>query len=217
MNSEKFTNKRQQMVEDQIIARDIDDKKVIEAMLKIPRHNFVPRNYQNYSYTDNPVPIGYEQTISQPYIVALMTKLLDLEPGEKVLEVGTGSGYQTAILAELGCNVFTVEIIRELLVTAQKNLNSLGYQNIKYNLCSGYEGWEEFSPFDKIIVTAAPPKIPEKLINQLREGGKMVAPVGGNKQNLQLLSKVNDKIKIIDIGKVRFVPMKKEVKRGFFT
>ncbi len=212
MSSEKFTNKRQQMVEDQIIARDINDKRIIEAMLKVPRHKFVPRNYQNYSYTDNPVPIGYEQTISQPYIVALMTKILDLQPGEKVLEVGTGSGYQTAILAELGCEIYTIEIIKELLISAQKTLNSLGYQNINFKLCSGYEGWEENAPFDKIIVTAAPPQIPKKLINQLREGGKMVAPVGENKQRLQLFSKIDGKIKTIDIGRVKFVPMEHEDK-----
>ena len=169
---------RREMVRTQIAARGISDKRVLEALTKVERHKFVPRQYRRYAYVDNPLPIDADQTISQPYIVALMTELLQLDGSEKVLEIGTGSGYQAAILGELAGEVYSIEIIDTLARTAERRLKQLGYRNVTVLCADGYEGWPEMAPFDGIIVTCAPPEIPEPLLDQLAEGGRMIIPVG---------------------------------------
>ncbi len=201
---------RKEMVEKQIIARGIRDKRVIQAMLKVKRHLFVPLPYRELAYTDQPVPIGEGQTISQPYIVALMTELLKLSGKEKVLEIGTGSGYQAAILAELAKEVYTIEISSQLAERARKTLEKLGYTNIKVKCGDGYKGWREYAPFDAIIVTCAPDHIPSPLLEQLKEGGRMVIPVGEEYQELLLIRKVKGEIIKKSILPVRFVPMRGE-------
>ncbi|MBU4312797.1 MAG: protein-L-isoaspartate(D-aspartate) O-methyltransferase [Candidatus Omnitrophica bacterium] len=203
-----FFSQRKMMVEQQIQKRGVSDKKVLDAMLKVERHVFVPSDVRNLSYIDSPLPIGKGQTISQPYIVALMTELADLKVDDRVLEIGTGSGYQAAILAELSEEVYTIEIIPELAKRAEKLLKELAYDNIKVREGDGYLGWPEYAPFDVIMVTAAPPAIPEKLIEQLAEGGRMVTPVGeaGN-QVLRLLIKKQGDVVEENIIPVRFVPM----------
>lgn len=205
--SDKYAEKRWEMVENQIVSRGIKNTKVIEAMLNVSRHLFVPENYIDSAYSDNPIPIGKGQTISQPYIVALMTELLEPVPGKKILEVGTGSGYQTAVLAETGCNIYTIEIIEDLAMKARKILDETGYSNIKYKIGDGYNGWEEYAPFQGIIVTAAPPYIPDKLIEQISSGGKVIIPVGDANQELLLIEKTDEGIKSKKITSVRFVPM----------
>ena len=203
---EWFTRSRRQMVATQIKARGIQDTATIKALLEVERHKFVPDRYQRYAYADQPLPIGENQTISQPYIVALMTELLQLEGDEKVLEIGTGSGYQAAILAELTSQVFTIEIIESLARRADSLLKELGYDNITVRAGDGYIGWEEEAPFDAIIVTAAPPKIPPPLLEQLAEGGRMVIPVGTYWQELLLVEKKDSVITKKSIIPVRFVP-----------
>jgi protein-L-isoaspartate(D-aspartate) O-methyltransferase len=210
---DEYMSHRWEMVENQLISRGIQDSKLIQAMLKIPRHMFVPEDLRESAYGDNPVPIGMDQTISQPYIVALMTELLRLKGREKVLEVGTGSGYQTAILAEMGCEVYTIEILEPLLEKAKKTLESLGYHNIRYKTGDGYKGWEEFSPFDAIIVTAAPDHIPQPLIDQLKINGRMVIPVGDLYQELLLIKKKEKGVDMKTITPVRFVPMTGEAQK----
>ena len=205
--------KRWQMVENQIISRGIQDSKLIQAMIKLPRHRFIPENLREYAYGDNPIPIGMEQTISQPYIVALMTEVLKLKEGEKVLEVGTGSGYQTAILAEMGCEVYTIEILEGLVEKARKVLESLGYKNIHYKVGDGYSGWAEHAPYDAIIVTAAPDHIPQPLIEQLRVNGRMVIPVGDQYQELILIKKREKGVEMKTVTPVRFVPMTGEAQK----
>jgi len=205
--------KRWQMVENQIISRGIQDSKLIQAMITIPRHKFIPENLREYAYGDNPIPIGMEQTISQPYIVALMTELLKLKEGEKVLEVGTGSGYQTAILAEMGCEVFTIEIVESLVEKARQVLESLGYKNIHHKIGDGYSGWPEYAPYDAIIVTAAPDHIPQPLIEQLKVNGRMVIPVGDQYQELILIKKREKGVEMKTVTPVRFVPMTGEAQR----
>lgn len=207
---DKFKEKRNHMVESQIEARGVKDIRVLEAMRSVPRHDFVPDNMKNYAYNDEPLPIGSGQTISQPYIVAYMTEKLGLKGDERVLEVGTGSGYQAAILAELTDSVFTIEIIPELSKTAQKTLRRLDYHNIQFKIGNGYYGWAEKSPFDAIIVTAAPENIPETLIEQLRIGGKMIIPVGNFFQELYLITKNKDGYKKRKTLPVRFVPLQEE-------
>jgi len=207
-----YTRLRNKMVEEQIIARGITDEKVLRAMRKIPRHYFIPENNRRYAYEDEPVPIGYGQTISQPYIVALMTECLKLKGVEKVLEIGTGSGYQAAILAEIAKEVYTVEILEPLGLSAKKRLNEMGYKNIEVKIGDGYRGWKEHSPFDCIIVTAAPAKIPQTLIDQLKVGGRMIIPVGRWFQDLVLIEKLNKGIRKKTIAPVRFVPMKGEAR-----
>jgi protein-L-isoaspartate(D-aspartate) O-methyltransferase len=202
-----FFSQRRKMVEEQIIKRGIEDKKVIEAFLKVPRDKFVPPSYRALSYADTPLPIGYGQTISQPFIVALMTELLELKGNGRVLEIGTGSGYQAAILAQICKEVYTIEIIKPLKEEAEKRLEDLGYKNIKVKWGDGFLGWQEYAPFDAIVVTCAPKEIPPKLIEQLKEGGRMVIPVGEGIQQLKLVVKEKGKIKIKDIIPVRFVPM----------
>ncbi len=200
------------MVEEQIIARGIRDKEVIRAMLKVPRHLFVPERYRKEAYCDYPLPIGYGQTISQPYIVALMTALLELKKDDRVLEIGTGSGYQTAILAEIAKEVYSVEIIEELAKKAERLLKKLGYKNIHIKVGNGYYGWPEHAPYSAIIVTCAPRKIPPPLLSQLKDGGIMVIPVGREYgiQKLIKVRKINGRIYKETVTLVRFVPMLKE-------
>ncbi|MFN3966473.1 MAG: protein-L-isoaspartate(D-aspartate) O-methyltransferase [Endomicrobiia bacterium] len=208
-----FVRLRREMVEKQIKARGVKNNRVIEALLKVERHKFVPEKYKNYSYEDYPLPIGYSQTISQPYIVAFMTELIEPSSHDKVLEIGTGSGYQAAILAELCKEVYTIEIIPELGRQAEKLLKELGYKNIKVKIGDGFYGWEEYSPFDGIIVTCAPEYIPEPLIQQLKEGGRMVIPVGDYFQELILVRKIKGKIEKKKIIPVRFVPMRGKIQK----
>jgi protein-L-isoaspartate(D-aspartate) O-methyltransferase len=203
------------MVETQIKARGIKDPRVLSAMLKVERHLFVPRGSQSSAYSDHPLPIGEGQTISQPYIVAFMTELLDLKGTEKVLEIGTGSGYQAAILAELAREVYTIEIVETLGLSAEKRLQALGYRNIRVKVGDGYLGWPEAAPFDAIIVTCAPDHIPRPLTEQLKEGGSMVVPVGGYSQALRKIVKRAGKVESTDVLPVIFVPMTGEgVKKG---
>lgn len=207
MNDQKYQSLRENMIQDQIISRGIKDKKVLDALRKVPRHIFVDESYKNSAYDDRPLPIGHGQTISQPYIVALMTESLDLSGNEKVLEIGTGSGYQVAILAEISREVYTVEIVTSLYQKNKKLLKK--YKNIKVSNHDGYLGWEKYSPYDRIMVTAAPDHIPQQFIEQLKDGGIMVIPVGPSSWN-QILYKVikkGSKIKKIHICDVAFVPL----------
>jgi protein-L-isoaspartate(D-aspartate) O-methyltransferase len=205
---EPFDRQRQQMVIGQLRARDITDVRVLQAMQNVPRHRFVPKDLGHLAYHDSPLPIGHGQTISQPYIVALMSQLLAVQPGWRVLEIGTGSGYQAAVLAEMGVDVFTIEIVPELGRQAINVLGALSYKNIHVRIGDGYKGWPEHAPFDAIIVTCAPTNVPEPLKAQLAEGGRMVIPSGEKyDQQLLLLTKQNGKIKQEKIVDVRFVPM----------
>ena len=206
-SADDYAEMRWRMVEDQIISRGIRDSAVINAMLRIPRHEFVPPESRESAYGDSPVPIGRGQTISQPYIVALMSEVLRPAPGRKVLEVGTGSGYQTAILAETGAEVYTIEIIPELAERTRGLLEKLGYTDIHFRVGDGYAGWEENAPYDGIIVTAAPGDVPEALVSQLKEGGRMVIPVGGENQELLLIEKSEKGVSYRKVTSVRFVPM----------
>lgn len=198
---------RFQMVEDQILRRGIKDRCVLEAMRKIPRHFFVPEKLKSRAYCDEPLPIGEEQTISQPYIVAYMSEKLKLSGKERVLEVGTGSGYQTAVLAESAHQVFTVELHESLSRKAGKVLADLGYSNIRFRVGDGARGWEEASPFDAIMVTAAPLDIPKALTEQLAVGGRMIIPVGEFHQDLILITKQKKNLKKNTLIPVRFVPL----------
>jgi len=202
-----YMAKRIAMIENQLISRGIKDSLVLQAFKNVKRHLFVPEKYRSEAYYDEPLPIGYGQTISQPYIVAYMTQMLHLDGSEKVLEIGTGSGYQAAILAEIGCDVYSMEIVEELKIRAQKTLTKLGYNNVHCKYGDGYNGWPEQAPFDAIIVTAAPPEIPEKLVNQLASEGRMILPKGSVFQELILIRKVNGKIYKKKLLPVRFVPM----------
>ena len=206
-----YADQREMMVREQIIARGIKDKEVVKAMREVPRHEFVPFKYRRLAYADRPLPIGENQTISQPYIVALMTELLDLKKDDKVLEIGTGSGYQAAILAEIVDEVYTIEIIKILAEEAQKCLKNMGYKNIKVRCGDGYQGWKEHAPFDAIIVTCAPPYIPQPIIDQLKVGGRMVLPVGEFYQELIIVVKTEEGLTKKSIIPVRFVPMTGEV------
>ncbi len=200
---------RQEMVDDTIEARGINDPKVLEAMRSVPRHLFVPPDYLEFAYNDNPLPIGYGQTISQPYMVALMTEMLDLKPGEKVLEIGTGSGYQAAILAALGTiEVYSVEIVPELAEGAAKRLQELGYTDVQVQQADGYFGWLEHAPFNAIIVTAAPDHLPAPLVEQLVAGGRLVIPIGpmGGFQTLWKFVSEDGELKAYNLGWVTFVP-----------
>ena len=212
--NDEYAKRRWDMVENQLISRGIQNSKVIQAMLKVPRHKFVSEDLKDSAYGDYPLPIGMDQTISQPYIVALMTDLLNPKEGEKVLEVGTGSGYQTAILAEMGCEVYTVEILEPVAEKAKQILQSLGYENIHFKIGDGYRGWEEYAPFDAIIVTAAPDHIPQPLIDQLKVNGRMIIPVGGLYQDLLLVQKTEKGVDMKTVTPVRFVPMTGEAKKS---
>jgi protein-L-isoaspartate(D-aspartate) O-methyltransferase len=203
-----FPKARLKMVEEQIISRGIKDAKLIAAVKKIPRHLFVEEALQSQAYSDHPLPIGEKQTISQPYIVALMTEALLLTGKEKVLEIGTGSGYQTATLAELSEKVFSIERIRSLAIRARKLLYELGYFNVEIKIIDGTHGWREESPFDAIIVTAGAPNIPQPLIDQLTMGGRLVIPVGDAfVQDLIRVIKTEEGIKKEDLGGCRFVKL----------
>ncbi len=206
----EFLDKRTSMVKNQIAERGITDLRVIEAMKSVPRHKFVPEKYLTRAYDDNPLPIGYGQTISQPYIVAYMTEVLNLNKNSTVLEVGTGSGYQAAILSPIVKKVYTIEIIPELAKSAAARLKDLGYHNVEAGIGDGYYGWSEHAPFDAIIVTAAAGHIPPPLLEQLKNNGRMVIPVGGSfmVQNLILIIKDKDgAITTRNLIPVRFVPL----------
>jgi protein-L-isoaspartate(D-aspartate) O-methyltransferase len=211
MDSGGYEKLREKMVENQIIKRGIRDRNVIEAMKKVPRHEFVDEDQKNHAYEDRPLPIGLGQTISQPYIVSLMTEQLQLEGDEKVLEVGTGSGYQAAVLAEITEDVYTVEIIPDLYKKARKRLEEM-YPGVMVSNHDGYYGWEDYAPFDRIIVTAAPDHIPQPLINQLDENGIMVIPVGppGWSQVLWKVTRIEGEVITEKIADVAFVPLTRE-------
>jgi protein-L-isoaspartate(D-aspartate) O-methyltransferase len=206
---EDYQNLRDLMVSEQLRSRNIRSEAVLLAMRSVPRHLFVPDHLQKYAYEDSPLPIGLAQTISQPYIVAYMSDQLQPFKGIKILEIGTGSGYQSAILSCLGCKVYTVELLEELANRAEKIFKELNLNGIKAKCANGYSGWPEEAPFDAIIITAAPEKIPEKLIDQLAEGGKMILPVGpaNSVQYLKLVTKQGGKIIERELLPVRFVPM----------
>ncbi len=205
---EVYRNQREQMVNKQIMARGITDRKILEAFREVPRHKFVLPEYVRFAYKDNPLPIEEGQTISQPFIVAFMTDALNLKPGDRILEVGTGSGYQAAILAQICDSVYTIEIFETLAQKANSVFKELGYNNIYSKVGDGYEGWPEKAPFDAIIVTCAPTHIPQPLKEQLAEDGRLIIPVGeGQVQHLVLMQKKNGKIKQKNILPVRFVPM----------
>ncbi|MFU8844264.1 MAG: protein-L-isoaspartate(D-aspartate) O-methyltransferase [Bacteroidales bacterium] len=205
---DKYALLRREMVDRQIIARGIADKEVIQAMLNVPRHLYVPVEYKMNAYADHPLPIGEGQTISQPYIVAFMTEVLQPDSTSRVLEIGTGSGYQAAVLAEICDSVFTIEIYESLGQQARKTLKEQKYTNVQVKIGDGYEGWPEKAPFDAIIVTCSPTHIPEPLQKQLKEGGKMIIPIGQfYNQELILLKKRKGKMISKDILPVRFVPM----------
>jgi protein-L-isoaspartate(D-aspartate) O-methyltransferase len=213
LSDSTFSNQRARMIETQLIPRDITDQNVLDAMRKIPRHLFVPAEYRAEAYADGPLPIGRDQTISQPYIVALMTQLLDIDSSSSVLEIGTGSGYQAAVLGEIADSVYSIEIIPSLADRAHHLLDSLGYKNIRIKTGDGYLGWPEAAPFDAIIVTAAAPKIPQPLIDQLKMGGRMVIPVGDYSQELYLIEKNENGVVKKAVIPVRFVPMTGEVQK----
>lgn len=205
---EAYEAARKRMVEKQIMARGIEDSGVIAAMLKVQRHLFVPEKYRHYAYSDSPVPIGHGQTISQPYIVALMTEILNLGSSDRVLEIGTGSGYQAAVLAEIVDEVYTIEIVEPLGRASEQRLKELGYDNVKVMVGDGYLGWPEYAPFDRIIVTCAPTEIPEPLVEQLKEGGIMVIPVGtAGFQYLYRVKKYMGEAETEEVIPVSFVPL----------
>lgn len=197
---------RENMVRTQIEAREVRDPRVLAAMRTVPRELFVPESLREMAYADRPLPIGHRQTISQPYIVALMTELAALKPGDRVLEVGTGSGYQAAVLAELGAEVFSIEIIEPLAAQAEETLERLGY-TVRVRAGDGYQGWPEQAPFDAVIVTAAPPEVPEPLRQQLRQGGRLIIPVGTHFQELRRITRTASGFREDSILPVRFVPM----------
>jgi protein-L-isoaspartate(D-aspartate) O-methyltransferase len=205
---DQFAEERERMVDDQIIPRDVTDPLVLQAMRRVPRHEFVPSEYLDQSYADHPLPIGYGQTISQPFIVAYMSEHCELKPGDRVLEIGTGSGYQAAILADMGLKVYSIEIISELAAEANARLKRLGY-DVQVRAGDGYFGWPEAAPFDAIIVTAAPDHVPQPLIEQLKPGGRLVIPIGpvGAIQTLwQFTLEAGDQLTARNLGDVRFVP-----------
>jgi protein-L-isoaspartate(D-aspartate) O-methyltransferase len=198
---------RSRMVDEQLAARDIKDPRVLDAMKRVPRHEFVPAALRDNAYIDSPLPIGHDQTISQPYIVAFMTEALELLPSHKVLEIGTGSGYQAAILGELAGDVYTIEIVAPLADRARQTLQQLGYANIHVRTGNGYLGWPEEAPFDRVMVTAAPDAIPQPLIDQLKVGGLMAIPVGVGDQELRILRRTDRGMETLRTLPVRFVPM----------
>lgn len=207
--SDPWATEREEMVKLTIENRGVSDPDVLAAMRSVQRHKFVPESYLSLAYADHPLPIGYGQTISQPYIVALMTEALELQENDKVLEIGTGSGYQAAILAEMNVDVYTIEIIPELEASAKVRLAELEYENIQTLNADGYFGWEDEAPFDAVIVTAAPDHLPQPLIQQLADGGKMIIPIGpiGAVQTLWLFTRQGEELLAINLGAVSFVPL----------
>jgi protein-L-isoaspartate(D-aspartate) O-methyltransferase len=217
MNQDKESSRqveRDWMVDTQIVREGITDPRVIAAMRRVPRHRFIPDAESDDAYGNFPLSIGYEQTISQPFIVAYMTEALMLQPGEKVLEIGTGSGYQAAILAELGVQVFTIEIVKPLAQYARENLSKVGYDQVWVRAGDGYQGWPEERPFDAIIITAAPEHIPSPLLEQLAVGGRLILPVGGHSQNLVLIRRTEEGYERTELLGVRFVPMTGQARKG---
>lgn len=210
--AEDYASLREKMVDTQIAARGIRDARVIAAMRMVPRHRFVRQGLRPMAYADCPLPIGSEQTISQPYIVALMTESLGLGAHAKVLEIGTGSGYQAAVLAAIADSVYTIEILPELAARARAILDTLGCSTVRVRTGDGYFGWPEEAPFDAIIVTAAAPRIPEPLVRQLRTGGRIVIPIGENVQDLGIYEKTGAGLRLISTVPVRFVPMTGKVR-----
>ena len=204
-----YTRKREEMVDKHILSRGITDTKTLEAMLTVPRHLFVPEGLRDEAYADYPLPIGYGQTISQPYVVALMTSSLELDGNERALEIGTGSGYQAAVLAEIVDSVYTIEIVPELAQKAEERLKELGYANVTVKNADGYFGWEEYQPFDVIMITAAVDHIPPPLMKQLKDGGQLILPLGNPLyyQTITLVEKRGDELFTKHVGDVRFVPM----------
>lgn len=201
------------MIEKQIRARGVTQPEVLKAMEEVPRHRFVPESYRAEAYRDDPLPIGWGQTISQPYIVALMTELLELDGDDRVLEIGTGSGYHAAILSRVAGQVYSIEIIDELADQAASTLRDLGYDNVTVRAGDGYQGWSEEAPFDGIILTAAPPKVPKPLLEQLKVGGRMVVPVGSFFQDLKVITRTKDGYETRNVAPVRFLPMTGEAQR----
>ncbi len=199
---------RENMVSRQIETRGVRDPRVLAAMRRVPRHEFVPAAQRSMAYQDGPLPIGYGQTISQPYIVAVMTELARLKPGDRVLEIGTGSGYQAAVLAEIGAEVYSIELVPELAAEAAETLKRLGYTGVEARQGDGYAGWPAAAPFRAIVVTAAPPTVPPLLLEQLDVGGRLVIPVGDYFQELQVHTRGEDGIEVETIFPVRFVPMR---------
>ncbi len=198
---------RQRMVDEQLRARDIRSARVLDAMLKVPRHLFIPASQLDRAYSDGPLPIGHGQTISQPYIVAFMTQELAVEPNHRVLEIGTGSGYQAAVLGELAKEIYTIEIVAPLAERARQTLANLGYRHIHVRIGNGYLGWPEQAPYDRIMVTAAPEEVPPALIGQLKLGGLMAIPVGRGVQELRILRRTARGMEVLKTLPVRFVPM----------
>jgi protein-L-isoaspartate(D-aspartate) O-methyltransferase len=209
-----YAEQRERMVVETIQDRGVNTPAVVDAMLAVPRHAFVPENQVEQAYGDHPLPIGYGQTISQPYIVALMTEALRLEPDDVVLEIGTGSGYQAAVLAEIVEQVYTMEIVGALAESAADRLDALGYNNVEVRHADGYLGWPEHAPFDAIIVTAAPDHVPPPLRAQLADGGRLVLPVGpvGGYQELWIVERDGDEFTTTSLGGVRFVPLTRDVR-----
>ncbi len=206
---------REMMVVEQLIPRGIEDPRTIDAMRRVPREKFMPPGSEGAAYLDGPQPIGEGQTISQPYIVAFMTEALELRGGEKVLEIGAGSGYQAAVLGELAGEVYTIEIVEALADRARRTLDRLGYENVHVKWGDGYRGWPEKAPFDAVMVTAAPDHVPEPLVEQLAPGGRMIIPVGDAVQNLLLITKdAEGKVSRKKVLPVRFVPMTGEARKG---
>ena len=201
------------MIEKQIKARGVTQPEVLAAMEEVPRHRFVPESLRAEAYSDSPLPIGWGQTISQPYVVALMTELLELDEDSRVLEIGTGSGYHAAVLSRVAGQVYTIEIIDELADQARGILENLGYDNVTVRAGDGYQGWPDKAPFDGIILTAAPPKVPQPLLDQLKVGGRMVVPVGSFVQDLKLITRTKDGYETRNVAPVRFVPMTGEAQR----
>jgi protein-L-isoaspartate(D-aspartate) O-methyltransferase len=205
-----YATQRDRMVREQIAARGVDDERVLNAMRSVPRHEFISEKYRTEAYDDHPLPIGYDQTISQPYVVALMTAQLRPQPGQRVLEIGTGSGYQAAVLSGLVAEVYSIEIVEPLAKSAEATLQRLGYKNVHVKAGDGYKGWPEHAPFDSIIVTCAPDHVPQPLVDQLKEGGRMVIPVGPPAaQELYVLNKSNGQLRQSVLIDVRFVPMQR--------
>jgi protein-L-isoaspartate(D-aspartate) O-methyltransferase len=208
-----FAEMRREMVDQQIRRRQVRAPNVLKAMEEVPRHRFVPEHQQSSAYVDSPLPIGDGQTISQPYVVALMTELLELDADSTVLEIGTGSGYQAAVLSRIAKEVYSIEIRESLGEAARRLLEDLGYENVRVRIGDGYQGWPEAAPFDGIIVTAAPERVPQPLVDQLRIGGRMVVPVGRFLQELLVITKTEDGIQTREVAGVRFVPMIGEVEK----